>query len=103
MFLACIELNKIAVPLIDEKEIDNKLKEINCDILFKHGQISFNNQQKNLDRHRIIEKLISQNKAGLILFSSGSTGKPEVIVHDLQKILNSYINKKYKHINILLF
>ncbi|MBZ7944279.1 long-chain fatty acid--CoA ligase [Campylobacter sp. RM13744] len=103
LFLACIELNKIAIPLIDEKEIDNKLKEINCDILFKHGQISFNEQQDNLTQHEIIEKLTSQNKSGLILFSSGSTGKPKVIVHDLQKILNSYLDKKYKHINMLLF
>ncbi|QWU79681.1 acyl-CoA synthetase (AMP-forming) / AMP-acid ligase II [Campylobacter novaezeelandiae] len=103
LLLACIELNKIAIPLIDEKEIDNKLKEINCDILFKYGQISFNNQQNDLGQHRIIEKLISQNKAGLILFSSGSTGKPKVIVHDLQRMLNFYIDKKYKYINILLF
>ncbi|ECP6258025.1 long-chain fatty acid--CoA ligase [Campylobacter coli] len=101
LLLACIELNKIIIPFINESEIDNKLAEIDCDILFKNNKYKF--QQKINEKHNLIQKLIDANKPGLILFSSGSTGKPKAIVHDLDKILNTYLNKKSKKLNILLF
>lgn len=101
LFLACVELNKIIIPFISENEIDNKLTEIHCDIIFKGDKYQI--QQKNHKNHDLIQKLINENKPGLILFSSGSTGKPKAIVHDLNKILNTYLNKKNKKINILLF
>lgn len=100
LFLACIELNKIIIPFINESEIDNKLIEVNCDILFKNNQYKL--QEKHYNNHDLIQKLID-NKPGLILFSSGSTGKPKAMVHDLDKILNTYLNKKPKKLNILLF
>ncbi|EHS0799594.1 long-chain fatty acid--CoA ligase [Campylobacter lari] len=101
LFLACIELNKIIIPFINESEIDNKLAEVNCDILFKNNQYEL--QEKHCNNHDLIQKLIDDNKPGLILFSSGSTGKPKAMVHDLDKILNTYLNKKSKKLNILLF
>ncbi|AJC90168.1 ANL family adenylate-forming protein [Campylobacter subantarcticus] len=101
LFLACIELNKIIVPFINESEIDNKLAEINCDILFKNSQYEL--QKEHHNNHELIQKLIDTNKPGLILFSSGSTGKPKAMIHDLDKILNVYLNKKTKKLNILLF
>ncbi|EAK1249993.1 MULTISPECIES: ANL family adenylate-forming protein [Campylobacter] len=101
LFLACIELNKIIIPFINESEIDNKLAEVNCDILFKNNQYKL--QEKHYNNHDLIQKLIDDNKPGLILFSSGSTGKPKAMVHDLDKILNTYLNKKSKKLNILLF
>ena len=101
LFLACVELNKIIIPFISENEIDNKLTEVNCDIIFKGDKYQI--QQKNHKNHDLIQKLINENKPGLILFSSGSTGKPKAIVHDLNKILHTYLNKKTKKINILLF
>ncbi|MCR6587604.1 ANL family adenylate-forming protein [Campylobacter insulaenigrae] len=101
LFLACIELNKIIIPFIDESEIDHKLAEINCDVLFKNNQYEF--YKKDISSHNLIQKLIDANKPGLILFSSGSTGKPKAIIHDLNKILNTYLNKKSRKLNILLF
>ncbi|ENN8419062.1 long-chain fatty acid--CoA ligase [Campylobacter jejuni] len=101
LFLACIELNKIIIPFINESEIDNKLAEVNCDILFKNNQYEL--QKKHCNNHDLIQKLIDDNKPGLILFSSGSTGKPKAMVHNLDKILNAYLNKKSKKLNILLF
>ncbi|EOH7320854.1 long-chain fatty acid--CoA ligase, partial [Campylobacter jejuni] len=94
LFLACIELNKIIIPFINESEIDNKLAEVNCDILFKNNQYEL--QKKYCNNHDLIQKLIDDNKPGLILFSSGSTGKPKAMVHNLDKILNAYLNKKSK-------
>ncbi|EAK3931455.1 long-chain fatty acid--CoA ligase [Campylobacter jejuni] len=101
LLLACIELNKIIVPFVDEKEIENKLKEVRCDLVFNNGKIILKNDDSV--NHPLIDRLIKENKSGLILFSSGSTGKPKAIIHDLDKITSSYLNKKTKNINILLF
>ncbi|MFG5088591.1 ANL family adenylate-forming protein [Campylobacter lari] len=101
LLLACIELNKIIVPFVDEKEIENKLKEVRCDLVFNNGKIILKNNDSI--NHPLVDRLIKENKSGLILFSSGSTGKPKAIIHDLDKITSSYLNKKTKNINILLF
>lgn len=101
LLLACIELNKIIVPFVDEKEIENKLKEVRCDLVFNNGKIILKNDDSV--NHPLVDRLIKENKSGLILFSSGSTGKPKAIIHDLDKITSSYLNKKTKNINILLF
>ncbi|SUX05513.1 ANL family adenylate-forming protein [Campylobacter lari] len=102
LFLACIELNKIIIPFINESEINNKLTEVNCDILFKNNQYEL--QKKHCNNHDLIQKLIDVNKPGLILFSSGSTGKPKAMVHDLTKILQNmnYSDKKNKTIALFL-
>ncbi|EAJ0325751.1 long-chain fatty acid--CoA ligase [Campylobacter lari] len=101
LLLACIELNKIIIPFVDEKEIENKLKEVRCDLVFNNGEIILKNDDSV--NHPLVDRLIKENKSGLILFSSGSTGKPKAIIHDLDKITSSYLNKKTKNINILLF
>ncbi|KAB0577405.1 long-chain fatty acid--CoA ligase, partial [Campylobacter volucris] len=101
LLLACIELNKIIIPFVDKKEIENKLKEVRCDLVFNNGEIILKNDDSI--NHPLVDRLIKENKPGLILFSSGSTGKPKAIIHDLDKITSSYLNKKTKNINILLF
>lgn len=93
LFLACIELNKIIVPFINENEISNKLTEINCDIIFKGDEYQI--QQKNHKNHDLIQKLINENKPGLILFSSGSTGVPKAVVHNFEAIIDLHIAKQY--------
>ncbi|MBF7044301.1 ANL family adenylate-forming protein [Campylobacter volucris] len=101
LLLACIELNKIIIPFVDKKEIENKLKEVRCDLVFNNGEIILKNDDSI--NHPLVDRSIKENKSGLILFSSGSTGKPKAIIHDLDKITSSYLNKKTKNINILLF
>lgn len=102
LFLACIELNKIIIPFINENEIKNKISETGCDILFKDNKYYL--QQEPRKRHDLIQKLIDANKPGLVLFSSGSTGKPKAIVHDLTRILQNinYSDKKNRTIALFL-
>lgn len=101
LLLACIELNKIIIPFVDEKEIENKLKEVRCDLVFNNGEIILKNDGSV--NHPLVDRLIKENKSGLILFSSGSTGKPKAIIHDLYKIIQNIQFDNKHNIVISLF
>lgn len=101
MLLACLERGLIAVPLMptNKDEINSKLKEGQVDFIYQDDTlIPLHNTET---KHIIIKNL--QNTSGLILFSSGSTGKPKAIVHNLSIFAESFLSKKPKQTNILLF
>jgi long-chain acyl-CoA synthetase len=44
--------------------------------------------------HPLLEKLRAENRAGLVLFSSGSSGKPKAIVHDFERLFAKFETPK---------
>ena len=102
--LANLEKGNIIAPFMSGNELDSKLSEGQIDFIYTHNQnAKLEKIQISQKKHNIIKSLQKSNSNGLILFSSGSTGKPKAIVHNLDNILNAYLTKKPKKINILLF
>ncbi len=51
----------------------------------------------------LLAELVQKQHAGLVLFSSGSTGQPKAMLHDFTQLLASYRDRKPKALKLLLF
>lgn len=58
----------------------------------------------NAKRHPLIARLNGSNKSGFIIFTSGTTGKPKAVLHDLEKFQSSLknVNKAFRTLAFLL-
>ena len=107
LFFALRENKNIIVPIIStaSEEIINRLNIAQVEHLFSFTNSEFilKTLQKKNKKNNLIDKLTSQEKSGLILFSSGSTGEPKAMLHDLDNLIESYKGKKQKDINTMVF
>ncbi|MBO3699760.1 long-chain fatty acid--CoA ligase [Roseivirga sp. E12] len=112
ILLTLIELNAIVVPLmrtIGQEEKDSKLAiagvqhsifidpvtdEFTCERLDETG-----------DSHPLYQELKGSDTAGLLLFSSGTSGEPKAALHDFSKLLFKFKTQRkcLRTINFLLF
>lgn len=107
LFLALYENRNIIVPITAkvETEIDERIKEAGCNevININDGKWFANETNNEVKPHELINKLKDEGKSGLILFSSGSTGKPKTMIHNLDNLIDTYKEKKAKHMVFLIF
>jgi acyl-CoA synthetase (AMP-forming)/AMP-acid ligase II len=104
MFLALFKNGNIVVPITstNETEINERIGVCGNSIVInlrKHCK----SRHDGTDSHFLIDVIRKNNAAGLILFSSGTTGKPKAMIHDLDNLVESYLDKKAKSLVFLVF
>ena len=104
--LALIDTKCIIIPLT--KSVRNKIDEF-CEVSQAEMVINIdeddNLEISNLNgkpSNKLYDQLIKDNNPGLVLFSSGSTGKSKASVHDFIPLLNKYKVRR-KTLNTITF
>ena len=102
--LRLIDLDVVVVPLTIETTHEHEyfFESALVDVVIKDGLV---NLRSNNQKHEFIESLRNKNHAGLVLFSTGTTGRPKAILHDLTLFLKRFETARatLRTINFLLF
>lgn len=87
----------IIVPFIKFDENNIKSSFVNF-IIDENLQITKTN---NTSTHKLIQILQNSKHSGLILHSSATTGKAKIMLHNLDKMLQIFLEKKEKKLRVL--
>ena len=103
-FLQLIDKNVILVPLTVDTRAQHEyfFESALVDIVIEGDNVRSLNHNQN---HNLIDSLKSKKHAGLVLFSTGTTGRPKAILHDLTLFMQRFETPRptLKTINFLLF
>lgn len=99
-----IDMGAIIVPLTIDTESEHEyfFESAFVDIVIKGDSIT---RRKHRRTCHIIETLKEKNHAGLVCFSTGTTGPPKAILHDLTLFLKRFETPRptYRTLSFLLF
>lgn len=102
--LRLIDLGAIVVPLTIETihEHDYFFESALVDVVIKDNIVT---RRTHDNQHELVNLLRKKNHAGLVLFSTGTTGRPKAILHDLTQFLKRFETPRptLKTLNFLLF
>ncbi|MCC2970864.1 fatty acid--CoA ligase family protein [Massilia sp. IC2-476] len=102
--LRLIDLNVIVVPLTVDtaNQHDYFFESALVDVVIEDGRVV---RRPHEQSHPLIDSLRERGHAGLVLFSTGTTGRPKAILHDLTLFLQRFDTPRptLRTINFLLF
>jgi len=102
--LRLIDLGVILVPLTVETAEDHEyfFESALVDLVIRNGEVE---RRDHGNSHPMIEELRKRGNAGLVLFSTGTTGRPKAILHDFSYFLKRFDTPRptLRTINFLLF
>jgi long-chain acyl-CoA synthetase len=102
--LRLIDLAVVVIPLTTDTANEHEyfFESALVDIVIKDGDVSSRTHGKT---HELIDGLRRNRHAGLVLFSTGTTGRPKAILHDLTLFLKRFETPRptLRTINFLLF
>ncbi len=105
LFLALTKNNNIVVPLSEDSRQHfiefREIAQTEFDISSADGTPELTVTHRKAD-HELYSKLRDQQRPGLVLFSSGSTGKSKAILQDLNKLMSKF-QKPRKQLRMLIF
>lgn len=104
--LASIKNNIIFIPYIfnNNNELNHLLEISKPNFLIEliNDEIKIIEKFNNFDTNPLYIQLLEHNKAGLVLFSSGTSGSKKAILHNFDKLLTKY-SKERKNFSTLAF
>jgi long-chain acyl-CoA synthetase len=102
--LSLVDLDVVIVPLTVEtrQQHDYFFESALVDVVIEDGATRRIGQQRP---HEFVDKLRELGHAGLVLFSTGTTGRPKAVLHDLTQFLLRFETPRpaLRTINFLLF
>ncbi len=102
--LRLIDLGVVVVPLTVETKREHEyfFESALVDVIIDETGVK---RRFHSQKHDLIEKLRENGHAGLVLFSTGTTGRPKAILHDLTLFLKRFETPRptLRTINFLLF
>ena len=107
-FLALLSAGHVAVPTISklEKEVEERAQEAYADYIVRDltpKTYSVITLPEKKGQHELISDIFTRGHAGLILFSSGSEGKPKAMIQDLTALAETFRSKRPKSIAMVVF
>lgn len=103
-FLALAARQVIAVPLVggNPKEVEARLAESGAEWVVREGELHGRQASPLQSQEQSLRARLGE-RAGLILFSSGSTGKAKAMLHDLDTLIASYPPGRHPGLRVLAF